>query len=62
MEWVRKFTALMGAVARAAGIALEMLYVGKSNPKEKVRRSISTITVEKLSHTLPDRSVSWKVS
>lgn len=59
LEWIRKFTALMGAVARAAGIALEMLYVGKSNPKEKARRIISTISVEKLSHTLPDPTLIW---
>lgn len=59
LEWVRKFTALMRAVARAAGIELEMLYVGKSNPKEKVRRIISTISVEKLSHTLPDPTLIW---
>ncbi|XP_031273238.1 protein SIEVE ELEMENT OCCLUSION B-like [Pistacia vera] len=59
IEWIRKFTAMAHSVAQAANIQLEMLYVGKSNPKEKVRRNISTITVEKLSNTLQDLALVW---
>ncbi|KAK2636627.1 hypothetical protein Ddye_031419 [Dipteronia dyeriana] len=58
-EWIRKFTATAQAVARAAGITLEMLYVGKGNPKDKVRKNISTIISEKLSHTLQDIRFIW---
>lgn len=59
MEWIRKFTTTLQAVAQAARAPLEMLYVGKSNPKEKVRRNIATINVEKLSNTLPELPLVW---
>ncbi|TXG56163.1 hypothetical protein EZV62_017476 [Acer yangbiense] len=36
-----------------------MLYVGKSNPKERVRRNMVNIEVENLSHTLQDISLIW---
>ncbi|KAK9277623.1 hypothetical protein L1049_007169 [Liquidambar formosana] len=41
--WIRKFTTTAKAVAQAANITLEMLYVGKSNPREKVRKNTATI-------------------
>lgn len=59
MEWIRKFTRKAQEIARAAGIPLEMLYVGKSNPKEKVRRNSTIIQAEKLSHVLPDPTLVW---
>ncbi|KAL3501102.1 hypothetical protein ACH5RR_035551 [Cinchona calisaya] len=59
IEWIRKFTTTARAVANAARIPLEMLYVGKSNPKERVRRNNSAIQVENLSHTLPDLTLIW---
>ncbi|KAK0574586.1 hypothetical protein LWI29_025850 [Acer saccharum] len=59
IEWIRKFTTTAQAMARAAGIPWEMLYVGKSNPKEKVRRNMATIVVENLSHTLQDIPLIW---
>ncbi|KAL5829285.1 hypothetical protein ACOSQ3_018753 [Xanthoceras sorbifolium] len=59
MEWIRKFTMTAQAVAKVAGIQLELLYVGKSNPKEKVRKNMSTIAVEKLSHTLQQIPLIW---
>ena len=59
IEWIRKFTSTAKAVVRAANIKLEMLYVGKSNPIEKVRRNITTIQRENLSHVLPDISLIW---
>ena len=36
-----------------------MLYVGKSNPEEKVRRNMVNIEVENLSHILQDISLIW---
>lgn len=59
MEWIRKFTTTARAVAQAARIPLEMLYVGKSNPREKVRKNNATIVTENLSHTLPDLTLIW---
>ncbi|KAI7996509.1 Protein SIEVE ELEMENT OCCLUSION B [Camellia lanceoleosa] len=59
LEWIRKFTNTAKDVAKAAGITLEMLYVGKSNPREKVRKISNTILGEKLSHILSDPTLIW---
>ncbi|CAK7328181.1 unnamed protein product [Dovyalis caffra] len=59
IDWVRKFTSTARAVALAADIPLGMVYVGKSNPKERVRRNISTIIAEKLSHYWQDVTSIW---
>ncbi|KAK3183692.1 hypothetical protein Dsin_030978 [Dipteronia sinensis] len=59
IEWIRKFTTTANAVAQAAGISLGMVYVGKSNPKERVRRNCETITAEKLSHCWQDVTSIW---
>jgi hypothetical protein len=58
-EWVRKFTSALRNVAQVAKIPLEMLYVGKSNPRDKVRKNNATIVSEKLSHVLPDTTLIW---
>ncbi|KAJ6965637.1 protein SIEVE ELEMENT OCCLUSION B-like [Populus alba x Populus x berolinensis] len=58
-EWVRKFTNTARAVAQAARIPLEMVYVGKSSKREKIRRVIATITVEKLSYVWQDLTMIW---
>ncbi|KAB2085027.1 hypothetical protein ES319_A05G374300v1 [Gossypium barbadense] len=54
IEWIRNFTHTVKTVARACGIAMEMVYVGKKNPKENIRRNMAIINEEKLSHCLPD--------
>ncbi|KAH1098206.1 hypothetical protein J1N35_015127 [Gossypium stocksii] len=59
MNWIRKFTTTAKAVAKTANIQLEMLYVGKSNPRERVRRNMTNIELENLSHTLSDISLIW---
>ncbi|KAH8500044.1 hypothetical protein H0E87_015327 [Populus deltoides] len=59
IEWIRKFTATAKAVAKDARIQLEMLYVGKSNPKEKARKINGVIVNENLSHVLPDLTLIW---
>ncbi|MBA0682508.1 hypothetical protein Goari_024223 [Gossypium aridum] len=59
MNWIRKFTTTAKAVAKTANIELEMLYVGKSNPRERVRRNMTNIELENLSHTLSDISLIW---
>ncbi|KAI3452649.1 hypothetical protein Pfo_009313 [Paulownia fortunei] len=50
IEWIRKFTLSARAAANALQVPLEMLYVGKRYPKEKVRRCHEVINREKLSH------------
>ncbi|KAJ0075372.1 hypothetical protein Patl1_33339 [Pistacia atlantica] len=59
IEWIRKFTATAKTVAQTAGIPLEILYVGKSNPEEKIQENISSILVEKLSSTLVESYLVW---
>ncbi|XP_061985496.1 protein SIEVE ELEMENT OCCLUSION B-like [Populus nigra] len=59
IEWIRKFTATAKAVAKDARIQLEMLYVGKSNPKEKARKINGVIVNENLSQVLPDLTLIW---
>ena len=59
MDWIRKFTNTARAVAQAAGISLGMVYVGRSNPKERVRKNIATIMSEKLSHCWQDLTSIW---
>ncbi|KAG5534790.1 hypothetical protein RHGRI_022787 [Rhododendron griersonianum] len=54
IDWIRRFTATARSVAQSAQIPLEMVYVGKSSKKEQVRKIITTITNEKLSHTWQD--------
>ncbi|XP_074274367.1 protein SIEVE ELEMENT OCCLUSION B-like [Silene latifolia] len=59
MDWIQKFTATARAVAQAAQVPLEMLYVGKSNLKEKVRKINAAIIEQDLSHVLPDVTLVW---
>ncbi|CAN0925178.1 Protein SIEVE ELEMENT OCCLUSION B [Linum grandiflorum] len=59
MEWIRKFTGVLHAAANAAGIPLEMAYVGKSNPKERVRKNISMITADNLSYCWQELTSIW---
>ncbi|KAM0022764.1 putative sieve element occlusion [Helianthus debilis subsp. tardiflorus] len=59
LEWIRKFTRTARAMALAAGIPLEMAYVGKSKKRENVRKAIATINVEKLSYCWQDTTLIW---
>ncbi|KAK1440910.1 hypothetical protein QVD17_06743 [Tagetes erecta] len=59
--WIRKFTSNARAMARAAGIPLEMCYVGKSRQRENVRRAINTINIEKLSYYWQDLTMIKKL-
>lgn len=59
IEWIRKFTAMAKQVAMSAGITLEMVYVGKSSAKERVRRINDDIIKENLSHCWPDLLSVW---
>ncbi|XP_059657800.1 protein SIEVE ELEMENT OCCLUSION B-like isoform X2 [Cornus florida] len=59
LEWIRNFTTLLKSVAKAANIPLEMLYVGKSKPTNKVGKINDTIIQEKISSALPDIAAIW---
>nr|XP_043627094.1 protein SIEVE ELEMENT OCCLUSION B-like [Erigeron canadensis] len=52
IEWIRKFTLIAKDVARAAEIPLEMMYVGKSNRRERLQRIIDIIERDNLSDNL----------
>ena len=59
IEWIRKFTRIAKDVARESGITLELVYVGKNKPKERITRNIiDSITKENLSRTL-DWNLIW---
>ncbi|XP_047316854.1 protein SIEVE ELEMENT OCCLUSION B-like [Impatiens glandulifera] len=59
LGWIRNFTNKIKAVTKAVGISLEMVYVGKSSPKERVRRIIDTINKEKLCDCWVDLTSIW---
>ncbi|KAJ6371487.1 hypothetical protein OIU77_001901 [Salix suchowensis] len=59
VEWVRRFTNTARATAQAAGIPLEMVYVGKRSKREKIRLAIEKITEEKLSYAWQDLTMIW---
>ena len=59
MEWIRKFTKEAKAVAAAARIPLEMVYVGKATKKEQVKQVIANIVQEKLSTCWQDPATIW---
>lgn len=59
MEWIRKFTKEAKAIAAAARIPLEMVYVGKAAKKEQVKRVIANIVQEKLSTCWQDTATIW---
>ena len=60
LEWVRRFVREARKVATAARIQLEMVYVGKSNHKDQVRRVLDAILQEKINtHSWQEQSMIW---
>ncbi|KFK37629.1 hypothetical protein AALP_AA3G008100 [Arabis alpina] len=59
LQWIKNYTSLWRNVAKAANIQVEMVYVGKRNPKNGIQPIINTIREENLSHTLPDLFQIW---
>ncbi|BFG32419.1 hypothetical protein CerSpe_186930 [Prunus speciosa] len=60
LEWIRKFTERAKAVARLAGISLELLYVGRSTAtEEQIRKVNKVIETENLSRFWPDYTSNW---
>ncbi|KAM0940821.1 putative sieve element occlusion [Dioscorea sansibarensis] len=59
IQWIRSFTTTMRRVAQDAKVPLEMVYVGRSNPKEKVKKAMSVIAAEKLSGYWQDLAMIW---
>lgn len=52
IEWIKTITRTAKKVAESSGISLEMVYMGKSNPKEQVHTNLEAIDEDKLSHRL----------
>ncbi|KAK8502857.1 hypothetical protein V6N13_003326 [Hibiscus sabdariffa] len=59
IEWVRRFTAQARSVATASRIPLEMVYVGRSNKREQVKKVTAIINAEKLSYVWQDQAMVW---
>ncbi|KAI4348235.1 hypothetical protein L6164_008982 [Bauhinia variegata] len=60
VEWVRKFVKEARRVGVAAGIPLEMVYVGKSNNWDKAGQVLDYIVQEKLpTHCWQDKTTNW---
>ncbi|KAG4180360.1 hypothetical protein ERO13_A10G160900v2 [Gossypium hirsutum] len=59
IEWISKFVASARTVASAFGIPLEMVYVGKSNKREQVKKVAAIIKERKLSHCWEDPAMVW---
>ncbi|XP_059657212.1 protein SIEVE ELEMENT OCCLUSION B-like isoform X1 [Cornus florida] len=59
IKWIRDFTSRVKAVAKALGITIEMVYVGKSKTKERVRKNIEIIDSEHLSYSWHDLTSIW---
>ena len=59
IEWIRRFTHNAKEVAAAAGIELELVYVGKSKAKERTRKIVAIIEREGLSHYWTDLTSYW---
>lgn len=49
-EWILNFNGAARQVANTAGIELEMVYVGKNNAKEQVRKIITFIAAQNLGY------------
>ncbi|KAK4778646.1 hypothetical protein SAY86_006174 [Trapa natans] len=59
IEWIRSFTAAAKNVAKEAGIALELAYMGKNNAKERARKTAQAVVIEKLSYTWDNPTLFW---
>ncbi|TYJ41307.1 hypothetical protein E1A91_A03G011800v1 [Gossypium mustelinum] len=57
MEWIESFTTATKGVAKALDIGLEMVYVGKNNAKERVKKITGLIKEKQLSHAWEDDNV-----
>ncbi|XVE56681.1 hypothetical protein DITRI_Ditri04bG0030200 [Diplodiscus trichospermus] len=57
IEWIQNFTSATKTVAQTLGIGLEMVYVGKNNAKERVRKNTTYISEKQLSHTWLEANV-----
>nr|XP_017224423.1 PREDICTED: protein SIEVE ELEMENT OCCLUSION B-like isoform X3 [Daucus carota subsp. sativus] len=59
IDWIRKFTVTANTVAWAAGIQLKMIYVGKSNSRDKIQKITTTIVAKNLSYVWRDLTLIW---
>ncbi|XP_074576161.1 protein SIEVE ELEMENT OCCLUSION B-like [Curcuma longa] len=57
--WIRRFTAAMRRVSQEARVPVEMVYVGKSNPRDRVKKATAVIAEEKLSGYWKDPVMVW---
>ncbi|WOL11313.1 hypothetical protein Cni_G20075 [Canna indica] len=59
IDWIRRFTTALRRVSQEAQVPIEMVYVGKSSPRDRVRKAINVIASEKLSGYWQDPVMVW---
>ncbi|XVE54577.1 hypothetical protein DITRI_Ditri03aG0092700 [Diplodiscus trichospermus] len=59
VEWIENFTYATKMVAQTLAIDLEMVYVGKNNAKERLRKITDLINEKQLSHAWQDANVQF---
>ncbi|XP_061366082.1 protein SIEVE ELEMENT OCCLUSION B-like [Gastrolobium bilobum] len=59
LEWIETFTTTAMNVAKAGKFQLEMVYVGKSNAKERMQRMINTFATRKFSYYWSNVTPIW---
>ncbi|KAF7838228.1 protein SIEVE ELEMENT OCCLUSION B-like [Senna tora] len=59
LEWIQTFTSTTLSVAKSANLSLEMVYVGKSNAKERMQKMITTFNTRKFSYFWPNVTSIW---
>ncbi|KAJ4822520.1 hypothetical protein Tsubulata_048065 [Turnera subulata] len=59
IDWIREFTSAAKLGALAAGIPIELVYVGKNNALKQVEKIIKIIDAEKLSYYWTDLASTW---
>ncbi|KAL9228394.1 hypothetical protein vseg_003981 [Gypsophila vaccaria] len=59
IDWIRRFTTTTKQIAHVANLDIELIYVGKSNAKERLKKTIATIHKEQLSGYWVDPTSYW---
>ncbi|XP_058781817.1 protein SIEVE ELEMENT OCCLUSION B-like [Vicia villosa] len=59
LEWIETFTKTAMNLARTSNFDLEMVYVGKSNAKERMQRMITTFNSKRFSYFFPNVTSIW---
>ncbi|XP_031478464.1 protein SIEVE ELEMENT OCCLUSION B-like [Nymphaea colorata] len=59
IDWIKSFTSKMKEIMKAAGVSIEMVYVGKAHPRAPTKKIIDTVLRERISASWPFESISF---